>query len=98
MVWLTATPEGFEPSAELNSEENEPTDGSSSNTTSFLRYGPPSGVRVVSAFARFSTRSSARGRCADIPEPLTARDAKRVMRSCPHQWRFGWSAARTAPG
>src|SRR5271168_2369037 len=98
MVWLAETPETFEPSAEFISDVNDPTVGSSSNTTSLRRYGPPSGVRVVSALARFSTNSSARVRCADIPEALTDRDENKLMTSCPPQLRYGGSQARSAPG
>src|SRR5271156_6182277 len=79
-ISLTETPETAGPSTESSWEEKEPAVLSSLNTTSFLRYGPPSGVRVVSALARFSTNSSVRARCADIPEALTESAENRLIR------------------
>src|SRR5580692_2014680 len=53
------------------------------NTASLRLYGPPSAVRVVSEFAMFSTRSSARVRCAASPDALTCKAENRLMSSFP---------------
>src|SRR5579862_7209819 len=97
MTCATRTPEldGF--TWDSNMAENWPTEGSEANTASLRRYGPPSGVRVVSALARFSTSSSVRARWADMPDALTERAEKRLMRMHLPGWRFVSSAARIGP-
>ena len=57
--------------------------GWEAKTASLRRYGPPSGVRVVSALARFSTSNSARVRSAAMPDALTAMAENRLMRWSP---------------
>ena len=49
-------------------------------TVSLRLYGPPSGVRVVSALARFSVMISARERCASMPDALMEMAVKRLDR------------------
>src|SRR6476660_1959645 len=88
ITWATRTPEADGFIWDSNSAENWPTAGSAANTASLRRYGPPSGVLVVSALARFSTRSSVRARWADMPEALTERAENRLMRFYLLGWRF----------
>src|ERR1700683_2470739 len=98
VVSLTSTPE-VGPSMEPSSEEKDAAPLSSVNTTSFLRYGPPSGVRVVSELARFSTSTSVRARCAAIPDALTERLEKRLTKPClPLRWPCGWCRFQNEPG
>src|SRR5262249_41325645 len=97
VVSLTITPDNPEPTAELSSEENEPTELSSAKTTSLRREGAPSGVRVVSAFARFSTRTSVRARCAVIPDALTDNVENKLTNSYPPGWRSSTFEVPSAP-
>ena len=69
-ISATPTPPAACISASKTDEKGDSTEALS-KTASLRRYGPPSGVRVVSALARFSTSSSARARCADMPEAPT---------------------------
>src|SRR5215467_6164001 len=76
----TATPPALS-SSELKTEANGDPTRDDSKTTSLRRYGPPSGVRVVSALARFSTSISARVRCAAMPDAPTDKALNRLIHS-----------------
>src|SRR5580692_2206477 len=92
----TATP-SLRPDATERRSENEDATGEVVKTVSLRLYGPPSGVRVVSALARFSVMISARERWASMPDALTDIAVKRLTACGLPRWRTGRFSIRPEP-